>query len=588
MPAERVLLVKTDAQTTRAPGPVMHLGPWCTEVRANAGRMRTFPHVLEDFASVDRLHALSSGLFDAYSAQLATLLNQAHRVSWSVRAWQIVIGPWLTVFLDVVIDRFETLRKLRHHPCEFWTGITEYGYAAWASRDTVGFTDLAAQSDAFNEWLFGALLCDATGARTTIASRDHGIRPPDAPAHTGRRSLRRALLGALGLAGTTRPRAVTFVDSYFAPVDQAVLEFRLRQLPRLDAPAMTVPDAPTSVEQRRNLAVQSVADDGLNRAICRLMPELLPKAYLEDFDHWRDSASRHFPATTRLIVTAHLYSYNEGFRFWAASQVDAGAKVMAVQHGGGYGPGLRWSALDHELRVADFYATSGWVASRRAVTMPMPLPKLATSRKQYAATLDNAGHGMWVWSILRRFPFRIAEGAINTDNAEYLEDQRTFGRALDPAIRRRFTLRLRTAGNSWGEADLARSEFPDMVLDEFDAPFRIAAKGSRLWVITYNSTTLLEALVANVPFVAFWNSRHSRSRLAPAAEPLFERLSQCAVFHTDPASAARTVNEHFADPARWWAGADIQEARHAFCEHYALTSDNWLDVWATTLKDLLR
>src|SRR5207237_9488361 len=146
--------------------------------------------------------------------------------------------------------------------------------------------------------IFGALLSEATGGRTTTTSRDHGVRPPEAP-HVRPRNRKRALLAALGLADTRRPRAVTFVDSYFAPLDQAVLEFKLAQLPRFDAPEVTVADAATDVGRRQTLAVLPESADALNRAISRLLPELFPRAFLENFDRWLDTTMQHFPAKSR-------------------------------------------------------------------------------------------------------------------------------------------------------------------------------------------------------------------------------------------------------------------------------------------------
>jgi len=78
------------------------------------------PHHLDNNDNVDKLHELSCRLFDFYSIQLSTILNNIHGMNWSDRAWKILIGPWLTVFLDVVIDRFETIGQLRNQPFDLY------------------------------------------------------------------------------------------------------------------------------------------------------------------------------------------------------------------------------------------------------------------------------------------------------------------------------------------------------------------------------------------------------------------------------------------------------------------------------------
>ncbi|MCF8176915.1 MAG: hypothetical protein K9J74_00245 [Sulfuritalea sp.] len=127
-----------------------------------------------------------------------------------------------------------------------------------------------------------------------------------------------------------------------------------------------------------------------------------------------------------------------------------------------------------------------------------------------------------------------------------------------------------------------------MLLEECKIPFKKAAKDSRLWVIAYNSTPLLEALVANVPFVSVWNPAHCINRLSLGAGSLFHEVKRCGVFHETPESAAQTVNEHFADPARWWRSEDIQRVRREFCDQFASTKRDWLDIWAKKLEGLLK
>lgn len=586
MSDQRVLLVKTDAQKEKASDRVVYLGPWCRDAHKGLGHPRTLPHHLDSLESVDRLHELSSSLFEIYSRQLATILNHIHDVRWSDRAWQILIGPWLTVFLDVVIDRFETISQLRSQPFEFYTDATSYPYGTWAPLDTDEFIALAADSNQFNEYLFGNILVESPETRNVVVGLSQDVRVPvvrdERPS-----GLRLVILGMLGNTLGRLSRRVTFVDTYFHPFDQAVLELKLGQIPLLFVRNIGVQSQPIGRAMRQRVNVRPHLADSLNATICRLLPELLPKLYLEEFKRYLEAAVLQYPRKTRMIVTAAAYSFNEGFRFWAASQIDSGTQLVCVQHGGGYGVGLRWSALQHEFRVADYYCTSGWVSQQRARTVPMPIPKLATSKKTYAATLNNKGRGLWIWRAIRRYPFRIAEGSIRQDTAEYLEDQRIFGHALQDSIRSLFTLRLRSPDDAWGAQDLARQEFPEMLLDECRIPFKIAARDSRLWIITNNGTSLFEAMVANVPFVAFWNPDHCINKLSDDAALLFDKLKRCGVFHVTPGSAAETVNEHFGDPARWWRAADIQWVRREFCERFAVTRGDWLDVWAKKIRELL-
>lgn len=590
MASDRVLLIKTDAQIERASDKVAYLGPWCRGSHDALGKTNLLPHHLDSLECVDRLHAISTSLFDFYSRQLAAKLNAIHGMAWSDRAWQILIGPWLTMALDVVIDRFESIRGLAEQPFVIHTDATTFPYGTWVPLDTDDFVNQVLESDQFNEYVFGYILLEAPESRNLVLRHTQDARKPETRKHRSP-SLKLAAFDMLRRTGarlaSAFPRRVTMVDSYFHPFDQIMLELKLGQIPLILGRNIGGSRQQVDAAARQNMIFRPCVKDALNAVICRLLPELLPILYLEGFSSYLRSVKLQYPRRTRMIVSAHAYSYNEGFRFWTASQIDHDAKLVCVQHGGGYGVGFRWSALEHEFRVADYYCTSGWVSRQKAITVPMPVPKLALSKSIYAATLNNAGKVLWVWRAFRRYPFRIADGSINHDIAEYLEEQRLFGHSLHASIRRQCTLRLRSSDNVWDEQDFARREFPEMELDECKISFKAAAKDSRLWVITYNSTPLLDALVANVPFIVFWNPTQGYNKLSEAAVPHFEKLKRIGVFHESPDSAAHAVNEHFADPARWWGTAEIQQARQAFCEQFAVTRDDWLDIWARKIKEML-
>ena len=48
-------------------------------------------------------------LFERILEHLAIELNKFHKVSYSLRYWRIIIGPWLISFLSVIFDRWSNL-----------------------------------------------------------------------------------------------------------------------------------------------------------------------------------------------------------------------------------------------------------------------------------------------------------------------------------------------------------------------------------------------------------------------------------------------------------------------------------------------
>ena len=105
---------------------------------------------------------------------------------------------------------------------------------------------------------------------------------------------------------------------------------------------------------------------------------------------------------------------------------------------------------------------------------------------------------------------------------------------------------------------------------------------NRLIVSTQNSTTMLELLAANVPTVLFWNEEHWE--LNSLARPYYDELRDVGILHNTPESAAMHINKVWNKVDSWWTKQDTQNVRIKFCDQYAKTSDNWLNLWKNVLE----
>ena len=108
---------------------------------------------------------------------------------------------------------------------------------------------------------------------------------------------------------------------------------------------------------------------------------------------------------------------------------------------------------------------------------------------------------------------------------------------------------------------------------------------SRLAIHTANETTYLETLAANFPTLVFWDPNFYEVR--PELQVYFDALVGVGILHYTPESAAEKLNQVFKDPMAWWSSEEVQQARKFFCEHLALTSDDWFSQWQSELKGVL-
>ena len=164
---------------------------------------------------------------------------------------------------------------------------------------------------------------------------------------------------------------------------------------------------------------------------------------------------------------------------------------------------------------------------------------------------------------------------------EYVEDQMVFLETLLPAAKFFLTLRLFPMDFGWDVRGRLEEKIPGLHFSTQGKTMYQELCQSRLCVGTYNSTTNLETISANFPTVAFWNFAHWELR--ESARPYFEDMVRAGIFHDNPRSAAKKVNEIYQDPITWWFSEEIQGAKNRFCYRFARTGPAWLSEWKKEL-----
>ena len=76
------------------------------------------------------------------------------------------------------------------------------------------------------------------------------------------------------------------------------------------------------------------------------------------------------------------------------------------------------------------------------------------------------------------------------------------------------------------------------------------AKQSRLIVITYDSTSVLEFMNLNFPIVCFW--KNALDEIIESALPYYKDLMDVGILHSDYNSASKHIINHWKNIDLWW------------------------------------
>jgi putative transferase (TIGR04331 family) len=324
------------------------------------------------------------------------------------------------------------------------------------------------------------------------------------------------------------------------------------------------------------------ATSEFERIALSLAPRFFPRLYLEGFSEIRRRVRRVVVGRPKAIVAAVGWFYDEAFKLLVAEAAEQGARVAAVQHGGGYGIDDLAPYEDHERAVSDRFFCWGWAGTQDRRLRDLPSISLSRASFQADTRLRTpiAEDVLLINNNYPRYLYRFHTPPVGESVDEYFAWIVRFARALAPEAARHLVVRPYGEDYGRGIRSFLTRELPGIRLDD-GRPLRDRLHGARLVVIDHCATTVLEALSLNIPTVLLWDSAVWVPR-ATASDDM-AALTDAGILHHSPEAAARTVSDVYSDPAGWWTRTGIQRVRREFVRHYAMSSRDWLSAWSSAL-----
>lgn len=564
-------------------GPRLFLGSWCVPWTERNARMQpgdvVMPSIWDDRTRFYDATRYADQCAERLLKGLGTYLDNVHAEGRGLRYWRIVLGTWVIQYvhsaydrwlhLDAALTQYPGLRTILLHPDSYVTPRTGTQVYEWLANDAYNlqlYSQLLRARDhrCSEERRVCQLLRDV---EATTASRTAPLRRV---VGKGERAVVRRLSARVGLSG---------ISLGWGKRWQLTVATRgeLMPIPPMAEEPFAGP-APVFDGRRRGLAGLP-AQDAFERTIVDALPVNLPTVYLEGHVMARDAA-RQAVKSVRVdaILTETDWYGAESMRHFAAEAAASGAKLVAMQHGGGYGT-YRFSSVEqHERRAADLYLVWGWADAESLRNWPSLI--LADRRERKRRTTPSGI--LLVLTTQPRYLHWFNSQPAGTQMESYLSWQIRFLTALPSSIRNSVTVRPHAIDYGQGIWPRIATQFPQIRRDRLKL-LRHAIGANSIVVIDHCATALLEAFVENVPTVLFWQP--DRWELRSAAEPFFDALRRVGILHHEPEQAAQHVASLCPGAATWWQTAEIQEVRRVFVKRFALSDPRGVSAWSRGLAD---
>ncbi len=511
-------------------------------------------------------------IYEKILLELSSKLNQTHQVNYSLRYWRILIGPWLSLFIQTLFDRWFMLNTVfdnnqRYHCC-----VIKREPLSLVPNDMGHFQQWLITDD-WNEAIYGQLieLCWINKVNVTWVEKRKQIAQSFFEKKIPiKKYIKEKVLPFLNKL-FIKDNNHFFISSYLPLKIELKLQARLGQIPNLWKTQSAPIVKPHSKQRKWQLNGEKGSE--FEKVLRKMIPMHIPTVYLEGYLILNKTVeSLPWPKNPKSIFTSNAYSDDDLFKVWAAKKTESNIPLIIGQHGGHFGMNLFSFHEDHQIKIADKWLSWGWEDKSRKNIIPLGNLKVIGSQVDY----NPKGDALMVAMGLPRYSYHLYAVPVANQYLDYFNDQKIFLSSLPIELRQQVLLRLYSNDYDWNQVDRWKDSMPEVNIDLGRKDIKKLIKKSRLYISTYNATTYLESLTWNVPTIMFWNPKHWE--LNEQAKPYFELLEKAGIFHTTPKSAAQKMIEVWEDVDGWWHSNETQKARKIFIDQYSQLPENPLNL----------
>lgn len=588
---KRYLITSSNEKSWKFDRPVVFLGEFCTSYKKKyiwsaMDAVIAEPYGLSveirksDYQIVGRL---KENLFEL----VCPILNDLHKVDYDNRFWLILLGDWLTRYVDVIYNRFKTLEQCIDRYDVSGASVVFDRECKLATSTSYSSIEVF-NDDAWNHFIFSYILkknypqlhldeIEGNG------NNDFSVLPPENE-HLTRKFVRNifSTLNKVLFKIFGSKEDAFIISTYFPRFFDLKFQLSLGQFPiRWSLGHQQKGIALKSQVDSRlrdfidNAIVRNESDTAIQSLLKNLFAQSLPVAYLEGFNEVSDYVSRlPWPTSPKFIFTSNNYDFDDIFKLYAARKVlECDSKYYVGCHGSGF-----FSYFENPTnveKVCDKFITWGWHHGN-----PKHTPGFIFKTVGKKINYDRSGKIILIEQTLFN---RVVTWDVYGDQANYFDKQVQFVNLLDENPRSNLIIRLHSShkNRGWFESEKWHEVDKNLTIDYGVANLDKLIAKSRLLVFGYDSTGFAEAMSLNIPTLVYLQVGYDQ--LNDFSKPYYSALLDAEIAHVSPESLARKVNEIWKSIDNWWMTSEVQNARLQYCDKYARTSNSPL----AELKNLL-
>lgn len=560
------------------------LGNWCKHINSKNKFLESIPYHWDDRDKLYRDYDDLISIYKIYLLEISSHLNKIHNKNFSIKYWEILIGPWLRSVLIVLWDRWEIINNAVKTFPEINKELPKNDNPI-IFLDTEDYYHKIASNN-WNKFIFQDIISfDKNNLRKLNINEDITFKNTKKSKPRFKinflirnfsYSLFNLLSKILNSNKYSKKKCIVILDKIL----DAKSLFKLILINRNIFTASNIyrQDNKFKISNKRSFKliikndINSKYDHFIKYVNSRIL-WLLPCSLLEKYsENIKIIQKLNWPKEPGSIISSYSHMNNDIKKLYLSECNDKGSKIIIYQHGGTYGTTLFSNIEDHELNIADNFLTWGWENKKYNNIIKFQslnfLQKKSLNKTHYKKDI------LLSLMALPKFSNNLYSIPIGYNQLDkYFNDQIQLIKLLKQNFPDRLKIRLHPSDKLY-ELNTPETWLKDLDYNFYDKnkSFSESLSSCKLIICTYNATTFLESISKNIPTIIFWDSNYWE--INRNAKEYFEELFEVNIFHKDHLSLFNFLNKNYNQIEEWWFNKKTQKKIKSFCMNFAKTSLN--------------
>ena len=571
-------------------------GEWCNENLNNQVEKKKneiIKHPFENKNLKKKSYFKIIKLYKIFIVFLAKTLNKIHKVKYSTNYWEGIVGIWLIDFLALFYEKYLVVQKLKNSRL---LKVYKFKKEKKLPKNSVQYSNYM-NSHEWNNEIF-CYLIKKTKKNIIISNLNtetiYNNKIKFNNIISFKSFFKKKIIKFFSLFSMQlRKKNETFIiGSYLTFFDEIKLQQKVNNLIKLNS----TPIYNASLSDNSIRAKTPVIKGGvLEKLIAGIIFNHMPKSFLEDYKGIvKFSNELPWSKKPKKIFTAVHNFYDDVFKIWTLEKKRRfNSKFIFCCHGGGFQTQTFSTQNFLLMRTCDKILT--WGKNRHKDKKIKSFLNLKSSSKpfdQKKILNENYLKILIPQDLPEMYSCSLFSSILQfSEYKQYVKEQKKFLKGLKSKVRDKVIIRLGSSSNIGSNNNFKHYEErvwkmgnDNFNLESREIPINDSVNKSYIVIITQvSSTTLLECITSNIPFVIFADLK--KQVVNSYFKKILHHLRKDQIFFESPNKLSNFLNQKNASEIqKWWNSKKIQKHIKLLSDNFAIYSKNPVDKLAKELK----